>query len=204
MKNYTRYTWTAVVAAGALIAGLALAADESSSQKMDPKMEEMMKKAEAAGTPGAAHKTLDALVGNWVAEVKSWMAPDAPPTVTKATAKSSWIMNGRFVQEEFNGEFMGKPFHGMSLMGYDNAKQRYDSMWIDDMHTSMFTSDGEAKDGGKVITFEGTYDCPMTGQKDMVMKQVIRIISPDKHVFEMYDPSKGDDAKTMEITYTRQ
>jgi hypothetical protein len=34
------------------------------------------------------------------------------------------------------------------------------------------------------------------------MKTVLRVISPDKHVLEMYDGSKN--AKTMEITYTRQ
>jgi hypothetical protein len=44
----------------------------------------------------------------------------------------------------------------------------------------------------------------MTGQKDMLMKQVYRILSRDQHVFEMYDLSKGDGIKTMEITYTRK
>ena len=43
----------------------------------------------------------------------------------------------------------------------------------------------------------------MTGQKNMTMKQVIRIISPERHVFEMHDPSKGGNSKMMEITYTR-
>ena len=47
-------------------------------------------------------------------------------------------------------------------------------------------------------------DCPMTGEKDMPVKQVLRIISPDKHVFEMHDPRKGEKSKTMEITYTRK
>ena len=166
-------------------------------------MEEMMKKAEVAGTPGAAHKALEPLVGNWNAEVQCRMSPDAPPSVTKATAKSSWVMNGRFVQEDFTGEFMGKPFHGMSLTGYDNTKQKYTSVWLDDVHTSIFKSEGHA-DGGKVITLEGKMDCPMTGQKDMTMKQVIRILSHDKHVFEMHDPSKGASSKNMEITYTRK
>ena len=36
------------------------------------------------------------------------------------------------------------------------------------------------------------------------MKTVLRVISPDKHVLEMFDGSKGENAKTMEITYTRQ
>jgi hypothetical protein len=204
MKQYIRYTCTAALAAATLTASLVLAEDKSASQKPDPQMEEMMKKAEAAGTPGAAHKALEPLVGNWAAEVKCWMAPDAPPTVSKATAKATWVMNGRFVQEEFNGEFMGKPFRGMSLTGYDNIKQKYNTVWVDDMHTSLVTSEGEAGNGGKVITFEGKCDCPMTGQKDMPMKQVIRIVSPDTHVFEMHDPSKGGHSKTMEITYTRE
>lgn len=196
-----RYICTAVIVAEMLIASFALAED---SQKIDTNMEEMMKKAEAAGTPGAAHKALEPLVGNWTAEVKSWMAPGAPPTVTKATAKSSWVMNGRFVQQEFTGDFMGKPFRGVSLTGYDNTKQKYSNVWIDDMHTSMFTSEGEGENGNNVITLEGKYDCPMTGRKDLQMKQILVIVSHDKHVFEMHDPAKGDDSKTMEITYTRK
>ena len=202
--NYMRYTCSAFVVAGTLVAALALAEDKLASQKLDPKMEEMMKKAEAAGTPGASHQALEALIGNWQAEVKCWMAPDAPPTLTKGTAKSSWAMNGRFVQQEFSGEFMGKPFRGMSLMGYDNTKEKFNNVWVDDMHTSMFTSEGGAESGNKVITLEGRYDCPLTGQKDLSMKQVIRIVSQDKHVFEMHDPSKGANSKTMEITYSRK
>jgi len=202
MKHCIHYTCAAVIVAGTLIASFALA--EDASQKLDPGMEEMMKKAEAAGTPGAAHKALEPLVGNWTAEVKSWMAPDAPPTVTKATAKSSWVMNGRFVQQEFTGEFMHKPFRGVSLTGYDNTKQKYNSVWIDDMHTSMYTSEGEGENGDNVITLEGKYDCPMTGRKGLPMKHVLLIINQDKHVFEMHDPTKGNDSKTMEITYTRK
>jgi len=189
-----------------------LAAEKSATEKLDPQGEEMIKKMEAAGTPGAAHKALDPLVGEWNAEVKSWMNPDAPPTVSKATAKSTWVMNGRFVQEEFEGEFMGKPFRGRSLTGYDNTKQEYTSVWIDDMHTSLFTSSGKAEltvtgrddAGGQVITLEGKYDCPLTGRKDVPAKQVLRIISRDKHVFEMHDPTRSGNTMTMEIAYTRK
>ena len=195
-----RYICTAVIVAGTLIASFALA--EDASQKTDPGMEEMIKKAEAAGTPGAAHKALEPLVGNWTAEVKSWMTPGAPPTVSQATAKSTWVMNGRFVQQEFTSDFMGKPFRGVGLTGYDNTKKKYSNVWIDDMHTSMFTSEGEGENN--VITLEGKYDCPITDRKDLPMKQVLLIVSQDKHVFEMHDPTKGSDSKTMEITYTRK
>jgi hypothetical protein len=201
MKHTTRYICSALVA-GAVVAGLALASDKS--EKLDPKMQEMMKKVEAAGTPGAAHKALEPLVGDWNAEVKLWMAPDAPPNVSKGTAKSSWIMNGRFVQQEFKGEFMGKPFRGMGLTGYDNMKKKYSSFWVDEVSTSMFTSEGKGDSAGKVITFEGTYACPETGELEKPSKQVVRIVSRDKHIYEMYDPAKGANSKTMEITYTRK
>jgi len=95
---------------------------QKSSAPSDAQKQEMMKKMQEAGAPGPAHKALDVLVGNWQAEVKCWMDPDGPPNVSQGTAKATWILNGRFLQEEFHGEMMGKPFTGLSLLGYDNFK----------------------------------------------------------------------------------
>src|SRR6187401_2277448 len=97
--------------------------DKSGFQNPEVDQQEMLKKMEAAGTPGPAHKALEALVGNWKAEVKCWQEPGSSPNVSQGTAKTSWILNGRFLEEEFQGEMMGKPFTGVSLMGYDNLKQ---------------------------------------------------------------------------------
>jgi hypothetical protein len=177
---------------------------KSGSGKSDAEKQEMQKKMEAAGTPGPAHKALDAFVGNWKAEVKCWCEPGGTPKVTQGTAKASWALNGHFLEEEFHGEMMGKPFTGRSLMGYDNIKQTFNTVWVSDSQTSMFTSEGKGENGNKVITLEGKGNCPATGRKDIPMKTVFHVISPDKHVFEMFDGSKGENAKTMEITYTRK
>src|SRR5437588_309223 len=104
------------------------AGDKFGSEKPDAENQEMQRKMEAAGTPGPAHKALEALVGNWKAEVKCWMEPGAPPHVSQGTAKASWVLNGRFLEEEFHGEMMGRPFTGRSLMGYDNIKQTYNTV----------------------------------------------------------------------------
>ena len=64
--------------------------------------------------------------------------------------------------------------------------------------------EGEAGSGGKVLTLTGNYACPMTGEMHKPAKPVFHIISADKHVFEMHDPSKGENSKEMEITYTRK
>ena len=204
MKKQIRYTGAALAVAATIVVSLALAEDKPAVPKLDPQMEEMMKKAAALCTPGPAHQALEPLIGDWNAEVKMWMTPDAPPTITKGTAKNTWTLKGRFVQQEFNGEFMGKPFRGISFTGYDNVRQKYRSVWIDDMSTTVVTSEGDAEDGGKVVTLGGDYACAMTGDKHKQTKQIFRIISHDKHVFEMHDPSKGDNSKEMEITYTRK
>jgi len=177
---------------------------KSAFQPSHAEQEEMRKKVEEAGKPGPGHKALDALIGTWKAEVKCWMDPAGAPEVSHGTAKASWVLNGHFLEEEFHGEMMGKPFTGRSVLGYDNIKQTFNSVWISDMQTSMFTSEGKGQNDNKVLTLEGKSTCPATGRKDIPMKTVLRVLSPEKHVFEMFDGSKGDNVKTMEITYTRQ
>jgi Protein of unknown function (DUF1579) len=174
--------------------------NKSGSGKSDAEKQEMQKKMEAAGTPGPAHKALEAFVGNWKAEVKCWCEPGGSPKVSQGTAKASWILNGHFLEEEFHGEMMGKPFTGRRLMGFDNIKQTYNTVWVSDMQTSILTNEGKSEHGNKVITLEGKSNCPASGQKDIPIKTVFRVISPDKYVFEMFN----DSAKKMEITYTRK
>jgi Protein of unknown function (DUF1579) len=175
--------------------------NRTGSSPSDSDKAEMMRKAEAAGKPGPEHKGLEHFVGNWKCDVKCWMDPNGAPNESHGTAKMTWIMNGRFIQEDFQGEIMGKPFHGRSVLGYNNQKRSYQSVWFDDMNTSMFTSEG--KGDRKMITLEGKNSCPATGRTDIPMKIVLRVLGPDKHSFEMFDGSKGN-ARTMEIIYTRQ
>lgn len=164
---------------------------------------EMMKKAEEAGRPGPAHKALEHYVGDWKAEVKCWMEPGGAPDVSQGTARVSWIMNGRFLEEDFRGEIMGKPFRGRTVIGYDNVKRTFQCSWISDMQTSMFTTEGDGENGNKVITLKGTASCPMQERGDIPMKVVLRELGPDRHSLEMFDETEGEEFKTMEILYTR-
>jgi hypothetical protein len=201
MKHTIRQMGPVLFVAGGLLAGWSLAND--TPQKLEIGSAENQKKMDLAAAPGPYHKALDPLVGDWNVEVKFWMASNQPPTISKGTAKSSWILGERFVQEEFNGEFMGKPFRGLSFTGFDNVLKKYRSVWIDDMSTTMVISEGDADTGGKVFTFGGDYSCPLTGEKHKPTKQVYSILSRDKHLFEMYDPTQND-MKTMEIIYIRK
>ncbi len=203
---------TALVVAGAVIVQPALAQDKpaakenkSSSDKAAaaPDTQEMMKKMAELGSPGPAHKALEALVGDWNVEARFWMG-GPEPTESKGTATKRWILGGRFLQEEYKGEFMSMPFQGMGLTGYDKMKQKYVGVWVDNMGTAMATSEGAADAQGKVVTMTGIMDDPMTGEKNKQFKYILRIAGHDKHVMEMHDVSLGDKSKMGEITYVRK
>ena len=166
--------------------------------KPDAACAEMKQKMEAAGTPGPAHKALEPMIGNWKAQVSCWKDGAGEAHVSHGTAKTSWILQGRFLQEEFSGEMMGRPFKGLTLLGYDNTKQTYNMVWLADTQTSMFTCEGKGTEGNKVITLEGQCTCPTTGAQK-ALKSVYRLTGADQHVFEMYHDGK----KTLEVAYTR-
>ena len=176
---------------------------KAASGRSESDQQEMIRKMEEAGRPGPGHKALEPLVGKWKAEVKCWHDPNGQSEVSQGTAKVSWVLNGRFLEEEFHGEMMGKPFEGCYFTGYDNTKQKFQSVWASDNQTSMFVTEGRGENGNKVITQEGTSSCAATGRTDVPMRTVLRVLSNDKHTFEMFDGSRGY-AKVMEITYTRQ
>src|SRR6187399_2365390 len=128
MKRSIYYSGAALVVATVFVAGLALA--DNKTAPTDAQKAEAAKQMQAIA-PGAAHKKLEPFIGEWNAEVKAWMAPGQPPAESKGTAKATWILDGRYVQEEFSGDFMGQPFKGMSLTGYDNIRGKYRSVWVD-------------------------------------------------------------------------
>jgi len=179
------------------------AGSKPGASKPNVNRDEMMQRVEAAGRPGPAHQALNDLVGDWEAEVKCWMQPGAAPEVTQGSASARWTLNNHFLEENFRGQMMGRPFSGRTLLGFDNTKQTFNSVWVSDTQTSMFISEGKGDGNFKTITLEGKASCAATGRKDVPMKSVLRVIDRDKHVFEMFDGSQGN-AKTMEITYTRQ
>ena len=91
----------------ALTATLAFADDPKAKAAADEKaaMDAMMK----AATPGDAHKKLSPMAGTWTTDVKMWMAPGAAPAAGSGTAENTWALDGRWLEQRFNGTFMGMP-----------------------------------------------------------------------------------------------
>lgn len=166
-------------------------------------MDAMMKMWEKVSTPGEEHARLNDMVGSWTTKTTMWMDPENP-MVSTGTAEVRWILGGRFLQQEFSGEMMGKPFDGIGITGYDIYNMKYVSFWIDNSSTAFFTSEGSFDQSGTVLTMYGKMDEWMTGERDKNVKYVTRFSGKDASVFEIHDLAIGENAKVVRIEYARK
>lgn len=176
-----------------LSAGPGLAQDE----------EAMMQAWMAYMTPGEAHSALTSQAGEWSHQVTMWMGPGAPATESTATSTAEAILGGRYLVERFSGNMMGMPFEGQALIGYDNAKQKFFSTWVDNMGTGVMAAWGTVDPTTHTLTLTGTVVDPMTGE-DKPFREVHTHSGPNEKTMEMYGPGPdGQEYKMMEIHSTR-
>jgi hypothetical protein len=177
-----------------------------------PNEAQMMAQMMELAKPGENHKLLEGLVGSWTYRTKYWMSPDpaAPPGESFGTTVTKAIMGGRYFQSDHSGKFQmpgsdGKPmdmeFTGQETTGYDNAKKKFVSTWLDNMGTGIMNSEGTYDAESKTFTYTGDYE-PVPGMKTKV-REVLKIIDQDHHTFEFYEDRGSRQVKTMEISYTR-
>ena len=76
------------------------------------------------GSPSQMQKLLP-FAGNWVVEVKTRMAPEAPWESSEATAVLSNEMDNCLQRMVFKGTVMNMPFHGESVTTYNRETKRY-------------------------------------------------------------------------------
>jgi len=167
--------------------------------------EEMMKLWQELNPLTPQHQEMAKAVGKYDVLVRYRMAPDAPMRESKGKAEFKLILDGRFIEQTYSGDMEGVPFTGLGIEGYDHLKKQFQTVWMDSTTNMMTHFTGTASPDGKVITYTGKMDDPMTGQKDIPIKMVLRKVSDDKTIFEMYETMPGGkEFKSMEMEYTRQ
>jgi len=163
-------------------------------------MEAMMA---AIGSPNEHHEVLGAKIGTWDAKVQ-FFTPGMEGMVSQATSKFEWIMDGRFVQDTTTSEFMGMPFQGHGLTGYDNLKQKYVASWIDNMSTAIMTTEGTYDAKTKTFTYHGEMPDMMAG-KYVPTRATETVTDADHWTMKSYSPGPdGKEMLTMQIDYTRK
>ena len=166
-------------------------------------MQKMMEIYAKAGTPGEPHKLLSKLEGSWTTRSKGWMEPGKPPVESAGTCEQKAILSGHYLRQEYAGDMMGKPFTGISILGYNNHTKKYESIWLDSMSTAIYYFEGTAGRDGKTITQTCKYDDPVRGPA--VWRTVTKIKDDNTIEFEMFITPKGKkEEKMMEMTIARK
>jgi hypothetical protein len=153
--------------------------------------------------PGPEHKLFDMDAGSWDATVEIWMAPGAPPQVSKGTETSTIGCGGLCLITDFKSEMMGAAFHGHGTSAWDPLKKKYVGTWTDSMSGGIGLGESTYDAASKTAT--GWMEAPdMTG-KPTKSKAVVQYEADGSRVFTMYMAGPdGKEAPTMRITYTRR
>jgi hypothetical protein len=121
------------------------------------------------------------------------------PSESKGIERAELICNGLWLKSVVNASYMGQPFEGVWLAGYDPFKKKY---------TGIFVSSME-EDGGACV-FEGTYDQKTktwnwTGNTSHGQMRSTHVVKDDGTSVETcyMKAADGKEAKTCEITRKR-
>jgi uncharacterized protein DUF1579 len=152
--------------------------------------------------PGPEQAILKTREGNWDATVKSRMAPGEKETVSKGS-QTNTLGAGLWLVSDYKGDFMGMPFWGHGITGYDAIKKKYTLVWVDGWTVAMLHGEGTADAAGKTLTFD-IEGFDSTG-KPMKYKQIEELKDPDTLVMTMMQKgADGKDFAMMTIEYKRK
>ena len=155
--------------------------------------------------PGPAHERLKEFLGSWELTMRMWMAPGQPPMESKGTSEVTWFAEGKWLQESWSIPMMGMPTKGLSILGYDNFKERYVSTRVDSLQTSIASAFGHFDQSGDNLILWGTIDEPMTPEQDKQVKYVYRGFGKDRSVLEVHDMMIGEsNTRVFEIESVRK
>ncbi len=200
-------TLTRIMVGFCVLGALTTASIADKGTKAETKAAEPAKNAAADAmakytTPGPQHKALKSMVGSWTVSGKLWMKPGKPPMEWKSQAQVK-MLGDFWLIEDVTGDFMGAPFIGHGVHGYDLTKQKYVGTWVDNYGTYIMSSEGTADASNKVITSTANDFDPMTGKSGTV-KEVVSIDSDKKYTRTMFKTGPdGKDVKMMERVYTK-
>src|SRR5262249_1016105 len=126
------------------------------------------KKMMESGWPSATkNSVLAALSGEWHYKMAFWAKPGAKPKWTTGVTRNEMTLEDRFLSTSFVGELdvggNNAMIKGQGLIGYDNARKSFTSVWVDTLSTGMMVGVGKYDPKTNSIVETGQFTNPVTG-----------------------------------------
>lgn len=153
--------------------------------------------------PGAEHQLFRPFVGQFRTTVTLWMGP-GEPMVHTGTMRNSLVLGGRFLRQDYKGDPMEgpyPPFEGEGYWGYNDARAKWEGVWVDSASNQMQTEAGDYDAATRSWTMLGAAHVP---NGTMAKRSVIRLISDHEHETESFlQWPDGSWTKTMHLRFVR-
>ncbi len=141
--------------------------------------------------PGPEHDMLEHLAGRWALEVTATIVEGDEPVQATLTSDYRWLFGGRFLRGEYDGYVMGELFQAKELLGYDNYRRQYNSIWIDNMTTAFTHGMGYYDARQEALILEGVQDDVERGVRDEKFRFIYRFEDADNMTIELWRPDQG-------------
>lgn len=153
----------------------------------------------AIPTPGAEHTVLLEGVGEWEGTL-TMLAPGMPQEGTPCR-ESVTAIGPFWTTSTFKCEFMGMPFVGSGVMGYDPEKKAYVGTWIDSMTTRLSVMEGKMDPAKKALVMSYKGPDPMTGKE--TTHRIETVWQADSYTSTFF-MGEGEGTKHMSIAMKRK
>ena len=148
------------------------------------------------------------LSGEWHYKMAYWVVPGVEPKWTKGVFRNDMTLDGRFLSLSFVGELdvggNDSMIKGQGLIGYDNAKKAFTSVWADNLTTSLMTGTGKYDPKTNAINETGQFTNPLTGAESRFRSE-LQFTGDDDYKRTIFAVNKsGKESKLMEFDCSKR
>ncbi len=152
--------------------------------------------------PRPEHKYLQQFVGDWDYVAQATL-PNGESREMKGKYRSRMACNGTWLLGEVLGNFMGFPYEGIALMGFDAQNKKYVGTWLDMAKGYLDPMVGEVTEEGHLV-WVGPIPNPTLPLTRIQARGTFIPEGEDSFVYmEELDDGKGGWTPWLHMSYTR-
>lgn len=150
--------------------------------------------------PTEAHKRMLEGVGTWTGTMTATY-PGMPP-ISSDVVETVEALGAFHTVTDFSAEFMGVPYLGHGIMGFDEATGEAFGTWTDNMspHTSFMR--GTVKMDGETTIIEMLYEAP-TPTGEVLPHRNLGVHAGDSYTMTFFMGEGDAEVQTMTLNLTR-
>jgi uncharacterized protein DUF1579 len=153
----------------------------------------------ASSPPSPGHALLWRDAGTWSAQMET--RKGSAVESSKGTETNTICCHGYFLVTDYSGGTKKAPFAGHGLLGFDPARRKYVSAWVDTADTALEIHEGDYDPATEAMTFKFAAGSHGT---TTAMREVLEWKGTDRRILTLYSRGAGGaEVADMTIRYKR-